>query len=571
VNVTRTPDVFVPAPRHLPAGFDVTDLGAMRAVTDELLARPVATPGDLERWILDVSELERALWAGSTRRRIAMTRDTADASLRAAHLAYERDVTPEWQRLSDRLRRRYLGFEAREGLGGRFRMLDRAWETSVALFREENVELEAHDTELRTRYAEVLGKRTVDLDGESLTLPQCAARLEEPDRDTRASAYGAMAAARAKDAPEIDGLLDKMLGLRGRIARNAGFDDYRGYAFEARLRFDYDADDCLRFHDAVEEVVVPVVRERMARRRRRLQVETIRPYDLRVDPDARAPLCPFEDEAGFVELGRALFRAVDPVFEEEFSILVRNGLLDLMSRPGKAQGGYNSFVSDIRLPFIFANAVGSHRDVRTLLHEGGHAFHSLLTRDEPVPRLSHAPIEFCEVASMAMELFGLERYDTVFSKEDARAARASLLEQRLWMLPWIAAVDAFQHWLYTNPGHAPEERNARWVALRNRFAPYLDWRGLEDACANEWHQQLHIFRHPFYYIEYAIAQVGALQLWRRFRDDPKTAVADYRRALALGGTRPLPELFDAAGARFSMGADVLREVTEDVVAQLATT
>jgi oligoendopeptidase F len=278
---------------------------------------------------------------------------------------------------------------------------------------------------------------------------------------------------------------------------------------------------------------------------------------------------PFRDEAEYVALGRKLFQAVDPVFDAEFDVLVRNELLDLMSSPGKAPGGYNTLVPDIRLPFVFINAVGRQNDIRTLLHEGGHAFHSLLTRDEPVLGLARAPIEFCEVASMAMELFGLERFERVYGPETARRAAASYLGDRLRLFPWVATIDAFQHWVYTNPEHTREERSAQWIAIRDRFAPFLDWSGLEEARAHEWHQQAHVFRSPFYYIEYAIALIGALQVWSAFREDPAAAVERYRAALRLGGTRPLPELFATAGARFAMDAAVLREVSAAVRAALA--
>ena len=270
-----------------------------------------------------------------------------------------------------------------------------------------------------------------------------------------------------------------------------------------------------------------------------------------------------------MDLSRRLFRAVDEGFDEGFQILVRNGLLDLMARPGKAPGGYNSEVFDLRLPFIFANSVGRHSDVKTLLHEGGHAFHTLATRDEPVMELSHAPTEFCEVASMTMELFGLERFEQAMPKDEARAAAIQLLEHRLSLFAWVATVDAFQHWIYTHPGHGRDERRKTWIALRRRFDPRIDWSGLEEARATEWQAQHHIFRYPFYYIEYGIAALGSLQVWQRFRRDPAAAIAGYRAALALGGSRPLPELFATAGARFAMDGPAVEEAVQGVVGRLA--
>ena len=569
LSLTTSPDVGVPARRFVPDDFDAGDLGAVQALAHALLGRPLETPADLEGWLLDWNELLAQVVASRSRRRIAMSRDTADEGLRRTHLTFEKEIWPEWERLDDRFQRRYLecGGAAR-ALGPRYAVLDRRIANRVELFNEANVELRARDEELRARYSKISGTRTVAFRGDTLTVQQASAFLEEQDRATRDEAYRALTAARAEDADETEELFDQLLALRGRIATNAGLDDYRAYAFKERERFDYGPDECFAFHDAVEKVVVPAVRERAERRRARLGLDRLHIFDFAVDPDSRPPLRPFREETGLIELGRTLFRAVDSVFEDEFAILVRNGLLDLMSRPGKAPGGYNSPLMDIRLPFVFANAIGRPADVKTLLHEGGHAFHSIAVRDEPIVAQGRAPIEFCEVAAMAMELFGLGHYEAAYGAEDARAAAAQALEQKLGAIPWIATVDAFQHWLYTHPGHTRQRRADKWVELRARFAPHVDWTGYEAGRETEWHQQLHLFKHPFYYIEYGIAQVGALQLWRNYRADPAAAVAAYRAALKLGGTRSLPDLFAAAGARFSMDETVMREVIDDLMGQL---
>jgi oligoendopeptidase F len=566
MTITKTPDVPVPTPRFVPAGFDPVRLDDLRTLVQQLVDRPLASGAELERWILDWQEILAQVLAARSRRRIAMTRDTADEDVRRAHLDFEAEVWPEWRRLEDQLQRRYLDSEWRSALGSRYTMFDKRIANTATLFREANVELLAHDEELRARYARMCGMREVEFRGERLTPQQCFSYLENRDRTTRKEAYEALVAAWARDTEENDALFDEMLELRTRIAKNADLPDYRAYCFRELERFDYGPEDCFVFHDAVETVAVPALCERLELRRQRLGLRTLRPYDLHAHPFPE--LRPFEDEAGLIEIGRTLFGAIDPVFREEFDILVRNGLLDLMTRPGKAPGGYNAGIADIRLPFIFANAVGGQRDILVLVHEGGHAFHTLLTRDEPVFPLVKPPIEFCEVASMGMELFSLEHFDAVYDRDDARAAATHMLELRLWTFTWVATIDAFQHWLYTHPGHGRAERTEAWIGLRNRFAPYFDWSGLEEARAVEWHRQLHIFKHPFYYIDYGLAALGALQVWRAYRNDPAAAVAAYRDALALGGTRPLPELFAAAGARFAMDEASLREVVDDVMAKL---
>ena len=564
--ITKTPDVPVPALRFVPAGFDPARVADLRVLVQQLVERPLTSGDDLEAWILDWHEVVAQVFAARSRRRIPMTRDTSDEDVRRAHLEFETKVWPEWQRLEDRLQRRYLECEWRSELGPRYTMFDKRISNTATLFREGNVAPLAHDQELQARYARMSGTREVEFRGERLTPQQCFPYLEEADRETRKEAYEALLASFAGDAEATEDLFDEMLELRTRIAHTADLPNYRAYRFREMERFDYGPEDCFVFHDAVEAVAVPAVCERMELRRKRLGLDTLRPYDFHAHPFRE--LRPFQDEPGLIAIGRALFGAVDPVFRDEFDILVRNGLLDLMTRPGKAPGGYNAGIADIRLPFIFTNAVGGQRDIQTLVHEGGHAFHTLATRDEPVLPLARAPIEFCEVASMAMELFALEHFDAVYDPEDARAAATHMLELRLWIFTWVATVDAFQHWIYTHPGHSRAERTRAWVDLRQRFAPYFDWSGLEHARATEWHRQLHIFKYPFYYIDYGLAALGALQVWGNYRTDPAAAVAAYRGALALGGSRPLPELFAAAGARFAMDEAPLRGVVDDAMARL---
>jgi len=568
MDITYDPDVAPPPRRFVPDSFDAADPAALETLAATLLARPFSNPAAFEAWILDWSDLARAFRAARTRRRIAMSRDTLDESVRNTHLAFERDLVPRWRRIEDTFRRRYLESAFREGLGPRYAMFDRYLASAQKLFAEANVPLLAEEEELSARYSRISGRRTVSCRGKAMREQECVALLEDPDRAKRRDAYLALATARAADAEETEAIFDALLELRHRIARNAGCDDYREFRFRDLQRFDYGPRECAAFHEAVERHVVPLLSARMEERRKRLGLDALRPYDRLANPEGRQPTQAFSDEKGLVDLGRDLFRAVDPRFDKDFDILVRNGLLDLMARPGKAPGGYNAEVFDIRLPFIFANSVGRYGDVKTLLHEGGHAFHTLATRDEPVPELAHAPMEFCEVASMTMELFGLERFEGTLPEGEARAAAIQLLEHRLWLFAWVATIDAFQHWLYTHPGHDRAERRETWVRLRTRFEPFVDWSGLEEARAIDWHQQLHLFRYPFYYIEYGIAALGSLQVWQRFRSDPPAAIKGYRAALALGGKKPLPELFTAAGARFAMDGPAVAEAAGSIVARL---
>lgn len=568
MDITYEPDVAPPPRRFVPDAFDAADPASLESLAGELIGRPVGNAAAFEAWILDWSDLARSFRAARQRRRIAMTRNTLDAAARDAHLAFEKEVVPRWRRLEDAFRRHYLASPFRRGLGPRYAMLDRHLAAAQALFREANVQLLSDEEEIALRYARLVGRRTVTCRGKGMREQECAALLEDPDRALRKDAYLALAAARAADAEETEAIFDALLAARHGIATNAGCADYREYRFRDLQRFDYGPDDCARFHEAVERHVVPPLTARMERRKRSLRLDALRPWDRVARGDGRTSPPAFSDEKGLVGLGRDLFRAVDPGFDAEFDILVRNGLLDLMARPGKAPGGYNAEVHDIRLPFIFANSVGRYADVKTLLHEGGHAFHTIATREEPVPELAHAPMEFCEVASMTMELMGLEHFGEALPADEARAAAVQLLEQRLWLFVWVATVDAFQHWIYTHPGHARAERHATWKALRRRFEPFVDWTGMEEAQAIDWHQQLHLFRYPFYYIEYGIAALGSLQIWQRFRRDRGAAIGGYRAALALGGSRPLPELFATAGARFAMDGPAVAEAAQGIIERL---
>jgi len=365
-----------------------------------------------------------------------------------------------------------------------------------------------------------------------------------------------------QEADKFDGILDAMLKLRTQTARNAGFDNYRDYAFRRLGRFDYTPKDCEQFHAAVERHVMPVMRELQAERRAPLKLDRLRPWDLAVDPLNRPPLNPFARVEEMVSRTQKIFDRLDGELAGGFRQMQDLRLLDLDNRKGKAPGGYQDTLNEARLPFIFMNAVGLQRDVETILHEAGHAFHALATREEDLRAYRHAPIEFCEVASMSMELLGNRFIEEFYADGDAERARRVHLEGIVGVFPWIATVDAFQHWLYTHPNHTRKERKKAWLNLMDRFGGDVDWGGYEAARANLWHRQLHIFLHPFYYIEYGIAQLGALQVWANSKRDQVKALSDYKNALALGGSRPLPELFSAAGCKFEFSEKTIQPLAK---------
>jgi oligoendopeptidase F len=351
-----------------------------------------------------------------------------------------------------------------------------------------------------------------------------------------------------------------------RAARNAGFANFRDYIFPAKFRFDYTPADCERFHAAVEERVAPAVERVLAYRRERLGLERLRPWDLSVDPYRDKPLQPFSDAGELVAKAKRVFDGVDSTLGSEFQTMIDEGLLDLESRKGKAPGGYCETLHFHGRPFIFMNAVGVVDDVMTLMHEAGHAFHAFASHPLPLIWQRHPGSEAAELASMSMEFLAsrhLAQPVGYFDPAEARSAWLEHLEDVLLSLVHIASVDAFQTWIYTSgEGGDAAARDGMWLQLRRRFERGVDWSGLDQERVARWYRQLHIFMYPFYYIEYGIAQLGALQVWRNSLRDPRAAVAQYRQALALGAVRRLPEIYRAAGARLTFDAAAIGELVD---------
>lgn len=568
---------FDQLPAHAPRKFvpqnaDLGNWAEIEPLFDLLKARVqgAKTAAELESWLLDWSELSAALDEESSKRYIAMTCHTDNAEAEKAYLHFVEEIEPACKPRQFELEKLYLANPAQPRLSKeRYGVFDKHVRVHVELFREENVPLETEEAKLSQQYQKLSGSLTVQFRGEEKTLVQMGRYLEEPDRPLREEAWRLVAERRLKEKDNFESNFDALFKLREQIAKNAGFDNYRDYAFRARARFDYTAEDCYRFHEAIEQEVMPMLRELQKERREQLRIPALRPWDLAVDPLNLPPLRPFEQVGTMVERTQHIFDKLDPGLSKDFRLMGDLKLLDLANRKGKAPGGYQSTLSESRLPFIFMNAVGVQRDVETILHEAGHAFHALAAKNEDLYAYRHAPIEFCEVASMSMELLGNEYIEAFYNTEDARRARRDHLEGIIEIFPWIATVDAFQHWIYTHPGHSRTERSRAWLDLMERFGGDVDWSGLEEARANLWHRQLHIFLHPFYYVEYGIAQLGALQVWANSKKDRGAALRQYQSALALGGSRPLPELFQTAGCKFDFSAGTVKPLVQLIRSELA--
>ncbi len=526
----------------------------------DLAQRPL---DDVDAWLCDWSALESVLGEAATLASIAYSTDTSDPEREAAHLRWSSEIGPRAAEQGVRLARRLL---ERGHSRADLETVVRRFANSNDLFREENVAIHAELSRLSARYQKITGAMTVQWDGQELTLPQVRAKLIETERPVRERAFRLANRPYIEGRDELAALFDEMLQQRQKLARNAGLADYRDYAHREKHRFDYTAEDCLRWHDAVAGTAVPAAQRILERRRQDLGVASLRPWDLAADPLGRPPLRPFADVGVLSDRAARIFDQVDPVLGGYYQTLMEEELLDLDSRKAKAPGGYCTSLPYRRRPFIFMNAVGVEGDVKTLMHEAGHAFHGFeAMASQPLVWQRRYGSEMAEVASMSMELLSSpyqdEAHGGYYSEDEARRARIDHLEGIILFFGHCASVDAFQHWIYTEPeGADADARDARWLELRRRFEPGVDWTGLEAERIARWYSQLHFFQYPFYYIEYGIAQLGALQVWRNSLRDQAGAVADYRRALALGGSRPLPELFGTAGARLVFDTEGLADL-----------
>ena len=580
----------------VPDQIDLGDWPQVAPLFDQLEVRAARakTATDLEKWLLDWSELNAALDEEASRRYIAMTCHTDHPGAEQAYLHFVEQVEPQLKPRQFALERIYVAHPARAELlelavpfsGGsddpqelrlclrlelqqpRYAVFDRDVKNHVALFRPENVALETEEAKLCQQYQKLIGAQTVTFRREEKTLVQMGRYLEEPDRALRQEAWQLVAQRRLADVDKCEEIFDQLIQLRTQIARNAGFANYRDYAFRQKGRFDYTPENCFQFHDAVESEIMPAVREIQRKRQQQLQLKKLRPWDLAVDPQNRPPLKPFADVGELVERTQKIFNRLDADLAADFRELQDLKLLDLDNRKGKAPGGYQQNLSEARVPFIFMNAIGLQRDVETLLHEAGHAFHAQAARHENLYPYRSAPIEFCEVASMSMELLGNEFLEEFYSTPEANRARKTHLEGIIGFFPWMATVDAFQHWIYTHANHTRAERKSAYLKILERFGGDVDWSGYEEMRAHSWHRQLHIFIHPFYYVEYGIAQLGALQVWANSKADKTKALNDYKKSLALGGSRPLPELFAAAGCKFQFDAATIHPLIRLAGAEL---
>lgn len=556
--------------QFIPSNTDLTNIETVISLYNDLIGRSITSSKEFEQWILDRSELDAGLEQAGSILYIRMTCQTDDESRANAYSQFIENVSPAVKPLDDKLNKIFLELKNKYTLDqNRYAVYARDIKAQVELFTQKNVGLQTKIDLLSQDYQKICGAMSVTFEGKEHTLPEMSKYLLEQDRELREKAWRASGERRLQDKDKLEDLFDQMLNIRDQIASNAGCKNFVEYKFRSLQRFDYTPDDCKQYHQTVKETVVPLWTEICLRRKHKMKTETLRPWDGAVDPLGRPPLKPFKQVSELINKCRKMFNLVDPDFGNQFSSMSEAGLLDLASRKGKAPGGYQCSLDESRRPFIFMNAVGIDADINTLLHEGGHAFHTLACSHDPLVDYRHGPMEFNEVASMAMELLAGEYLDEFYSKEDKQRSRESHLEDIIYVLAWVATIDSFQHWIYENPKHSRQQRRDQWVEVRRKFSGGVyEWGGLEEFESYLWHRQLHIFEVPFYYIEYGIAQLGALQVWQNAKKDWKKSIQDYKNGLALGGSKSLPEIYTTAGIRFDFSISIIQPLMDAVKQEL---
>jgi len=559
-------------PRHfLPADFKVTDWVSLEPYFKELDERAIDSVASLEQWLKDASELEAVISEDACWRQIKMTCDTENKELEEAFNFFMLEIQPHIQAYSDKLNRKLVENPAVADLDPEayFTYL-RNVKKNIDLFRQENIPLQAELNVEAQKFGMIAGKMTVTVNGQEYTLQQAAKFLEDPDRKLREEVYRKIAERRLQDKDALDELYTSMLQKRNQVALNAGFRNFRDFRFAELGRFDYTMEDCFKFHEAVKLHVLPLVNQIYEDKKAKLGLDTLRPWDIDAEPEGTQPLHPFKTGEELVQKTIECFNQLRPFFGDCLVQMKKMGHLDLESRKGKAPGGYNCPLAESGAPFIFMNAAGQLDDVTTMVHEGGHAIHSFLSHDLALNGFKEYPTEIAEVASMSMELFSMDHWQVFFAtNEELVRAKEQQLERVITIFPWIATIDKFQHWIYENPSHMAEERKAKWIEIVDEFtSPVLDVSGLQPYREYGWQRQLHLFEVPFYYIEYGIAQLGAIGLWQQYKKDPESALNNYINALDLGGTRTLPQLFAAAGLKFDLSPDHIKGLMEFVQGEL---
>jgi oligoendopeptidase F len=573
MSETQTTSTAVPvkSSRHfLSAETDFNSWESVKPFYDNLQSRTFKNIDDLQLWLKDLSELDAAISEHVGWLYIRMTCNTQDKAAADAYTNFVSTIQPQIAEYDDIFNRKLLDSEFTKGLSIDYKIHLDSIRNQVKIFRKENIQLIADLTVKEQKFGEIAGDMTVDVNGKTLTLQQAANFLRRQDRALREDVYFKIAGRRLQDKDKLDILFSELVEFRNKIALNAGFENYRDYKFVELDRFDYTPSDCSKFHDSIQKQIVPIVDSMLKKRKEELKTDALKPWDLDVDTSGKPELKPFKTGQELTSKTIECFYAIDSYFGKVVEALHSMQHLDLDSRIGKAPGGYNYPLYETGVPFIFMNSSGSMQDVVTMVHEGGHAIHSMLTHKLPFVGFKELPSEVAELASMSMELISMEHWNYFFEDaDDLKRARREQLEGVLEALPWIACIDKFQHWIYLHPNHSTGERTDAWKNIYGSFSSQeIDWNNAMHVREKLWQKQLHLFEVPFYYVEYGMAQLGAIAVWRNYKSDPEKAIQQYKDALSLGSTRSIPEVYKTAGIRFDFSESYIAELASFVKVEL---
>lgn len=555
---------------YIPTEFVVNSKDDVIPHFEELLQRELSSVDELKKWLGDSSELSAALSEDVCWRQINMTRDTENKEYEESFTNFVMNIEPHLKPFAHKLNQKLIASPFVKELGAEYAIFLRSTQSAVELYREENIQLEAEINVMAQQFGAITGQMSVSVDDKEFTMQQAAKFLQQPDRTRREEVFFKVAERRATDKDKLDDLFDKLIEKRHQVAINAGFDNYRDYMFKALGRFDYGVKECEDFHASIKKYMLPIVEKIYADKKATLGLEKLKPWDVNAVPAGQEPLNPFKDGQELTDKAIAVYDKLNPFFGNCIRKMKDIKHLDLDSRKGKAPGGYNCPLAETGVPFIFMNAAGTADDVITMMHEGGHAFHSFLAHDLPLSDFKEYPMEMAELASMSMELFTFEHWDVFYENPiDLKRAQQEQLERALTIFPWIATIDKFQHWIYTNPKHTREERTTEWLNILNEFYPNnIDTTDLEDIRAIQWQKQLHLYEVPFYYIEYGIAQLGAIAMWKQYLANEDQTIANYAKALSLGYTKNLNELYNTAGIKFDFSENTVKDLAAFVSEKL---
>lgn len=563
MNFSTITEYKPPTRTFLPVDYSITDWESLQPYFDKLLEEDPQGLEGLIAWMGKLDELNAVIGEDAAWRYIKMSCDSLHDDKQAAYKDFVQNIGPHLSLYDDRFNKKIYAHPSFGELPEAYQTFSRGLSKQLELFREDNIPISTEVTTLGQRYSTMNAGMSIHHDGKDMTLQQALKKMDDPDRELRKTLWIKVSERRLEDREEIETIFDEMLEKRHQMAVNAGYDTYTKFRFAERGRFDYSVEDTLDFHNAVEKVVRPVVESFHQERKERLGLDRLRPFDLQVDMYGSKPLAPFDTAEELLDGAVRILKRLKPELATMLLTMKEKGFLDLDSRKGKMPGGYNYPLLETGIPFIFMNAAGAPSDIITLLHESGHAVHSFLTREIPVSQ-RNLPSEVAELAAMTMELLCLDLYDEFYPDQEERVrAQKSQLTRCISVLSWIATVDAFQLWVYDHPGHSREERRDAWQKLYFRFhGDVIDWTGYEQYIQGQWIKQPHIFEYPFYYIEYGLAQLGALSIWKNYRENPEESLKQYLSALSLAYTKTIPEIYQEAGIRFDFSQDYVAESVE---------